>query len=191
MICVLACCASMQTPSIYNATHLHGLGALCWETAMQPPLNKNVPLPWGNGIAVALSRLRGTRSGRDWVWLQGQDSNLRPSGYEPDALPSAPPCDRLCGSSGLLALLNEKQIRTPNLDLGWNAANAPITHALHTKWQLISQQQGDFCRTSKLLDQFSVFCDLGIHARILNVVFSLCQTLCLAHIKHGVIDYLP
>lgn len=28
------------------------------------------------------------------LWLQGGDLNSRPSGYEPDELTTAPPCDK-------------------------------------------------------------------------------------------------
>jgi hypothetical protein len=44
------------------------------------------------GPASKPSSSDGTRRGRNGVGLQGRDSNPRPSGYEPDELPTALPC---------------------------------------------------------------------------------------------------
>lgn len=68
-------------------------------------------------------------------------------------------------------LLIQKQIRPFNLYFCWYAANTPIAHALHSKWECITQPLGYFSRSAKLLNQFLVFFNLRIHGPILNAVF--------------------
>ena len=50
-------------------------------------------MSWNPTVALeTIKRLKGNAFKRQF-WLRGQDSNLRPSGYEPDELPTAPPRD--------------------------------------------------------------------------------------------------
>ena len=51
------------------------------------------------GIEPAIFSVTGRHVNRyttDPYWLQGKDLNLRPSGYGPDELPTALPCDVAC-----------------------------------------------------------------------------------------------
>ena len=70
-----------------------GVSAIKRSYYFKPIRNIGLPprirtqIPWS--VATCLFQL----DEQEIKWGQGRDSNPRPSGYEPDELPTAPPCD--------------------------------------------------------------------------------------------------